>query len=175
MTEPGPAVAARIRPVGVFDIALLAELHAAIFTAPWDRAWSADSLAQSLAMPGACGWLLEEGDAPLGFAVARFTLDEGEVLLTGILPQAQGRGHGRHLMHAVIAAAKTAGVGKLFLEYAEPNAAAARLYHALGFTPVGRRRHYYQTASRGIGHDAITLMLDLAAEPLASARIDKEA
>lgn len=173
MTESAPA-GTHIRTVGAFDVALLAELHKAIFTAPWDRRWSADSLAQSLAVPGAHGWLLEQDAAPIGFALARFTVDEGEVLLTGILPEARGRGHGRRLMLSLIAAARAVGVRKLFLEHAEPNVAAARLYGTLGFMPVGRRPQYYESESRDVRHDAIALMLDLAAaEPVPPARVDK--
>ena len=62
-----------IRPVTAFDLALLAELHAAIFKAPWDQPWSAQSFAEILAMPGAHGWLLASGETPVGFMLARFT------------------------------------------------------------------------------------------------------
>ena len=152
----------RIRPVGAFDVALLAEMHQAIFTAPWDRPWSAESLTQILAMPGARGWLLESGEQPVGFVLACFTLDEGEILLTGILPTARQHGHGAHLMRTVIAAAHEAGVAKLFLEHAELNIAAARLYQQLGFVQIGRRPHYYSGHPMEPGnHDAVTRRLDL--------------
>jgi [ribosomal protein S18]-alanine N-acetyltransferase len=167
-----------IRPIGAFDVALLAELHTAIFTAPWDRPWSAESLAQILAMPGACGWLLEAGELPIGFVLACFTMDEGEILLTGILPAARERGHGARLMRTVIAAAREAGIAKLFLEHAELNVAAARLYQRLGFVPVGRRLQYYSGHRPAPGfhdagrYDAVTRMLDLsAAEPATTARV----
>jgi ribosomal-protein-alanine N-acetyltransferase len=149
-------------------------MHKAIFTAPWDRTWSAESLARSLAMPGARAWLLERDGAPLGLALAVFTLEEGEVLLTGILPDARGRGHGRRLMRAVIDAARAAGVRKLFLEHAEANAAAERLYRSLGFAAVGRRASYYGSQPAGPRHDAVVLALDLAApEPRPGARVDE--
>ena len=166
--------AAQVRPVTAFDVALLAEMHAAIFTAPWDRSWSAESLAQTLSVPGARGWLLEQAEAPLGFALARFTLDEGEILLTGILPAARGQGHGVQLMQAVIDAARGAGLAALFLEHAEPNVAAARLYSTLGFAETGRRRDYYGDKFHPGRHfDAVTRALHLAAaEPSRAARID---
>jgi [ribosomal protein S18]-alanine N-acetyltransferase len=171
----------RVRPVGAFDVALLAELHTAIFTAPWDRPWSAESLAQILAMPGACGWLLEAGELPVGFVLACFTLDEGEILLTGILPAAREQGHGARLMQTAIAAAREAGIARLFLEHAEPNVAAARLYQRLGFVPIGRRLQYYSSHRPAPGHhdagrhDAVTRMLDLsAAEPVPTGRVDTQ-
>jgi len=165
---------ARIRPIGAYDVALLAELHKAIFTAPWDRPWSAESLTQILAMPGARGWLLESDSLPIGFVLARFIMDEGEILLTGILPAAREQGHGARLMHTAITAAREAGIAKLFLEHAELNSAAARLYQRLGFVQIGRRPQYYsphQSSARR--YDAATRMLDLSAkEPAAMARVD---
>jgi ribosomal-protein-alanine N-acetyltransferase len=160
----------RVRQAGLFDAALLAEMHRLIFTAPWDQPWSAESLAQILAMPGAAGWVLERGAEPIGFVLARFTLDEGEILLTGILPAARGQGCGGRLMQAAIAAARKAGVSRLFLEHAEPNQAAGALYRSLGFAPIGRRAGYYRApggmgaggrAAGGRAADAITLALEL--------------
>lgn len=165
-----------IRPIGAFDLALLAELHTAIFTAPWDRPWSAESLAQILAMPGAGGWLLESDARPVGFVLARFTLDEGEILLTGILPAARGQGHGTRLMRAAIDAARAAGIAKLFLEHAEMNIAAAQLYERLGFVQIGHRPRYYTAHQLPVRHyDAVTRMLDFSIEePVAIARVDPE-
>jgi ribosomal-protein-alanine N-acetyltransferase len=164
----------RIRPVNAFDAALLADMHTATFTAPWDRPWSAESLTQILAMPGSRGWLLISGELPVGFVLARFTLDEGEILLTGIMPAAREQGLGARLMRTVVAAAREAGIAKLFLEHAELNVAAARLYQRMGFVQIGRRLQYYSShrppAAR---YDAVTRMLDLsAAEPVPTARVD---
>lgn len=150
-----------LRSATALDSPSLAVLHAAIFTAPWDQAWSAGSFAQVLAMPGARGWLLEQDSRPVGFLLARFTLDEGEILLTGVLPEARRKGHGRRLIEAAIAAARGAGIARLFLEYAEPNIGAATLYRAAGFVPTGRRRGYYG-AVEGRPCDAIACTLDLS-------------
>lgn len=153
--------ATTLRPATAFDCAVLAELHRAIFTAPWDQRLTAESLAQILAMPGVAGWIAEEDRVPVGFVLVRFTLDEGEILLNGVLPADQDQGHGRRLMQAAIDSARTAGVARLFLEHAEPNVAAAALYRKLGFAPLGRRRDYY-VGAEGHRHDAITLVLALS-------------
>ena len=150
-----------VRPVTAFDLAMLAELHQAIFSAPWDQPWSAQSFAEILAMPGAHGWLLTSGDAPIGFILARFTLDEGEILLTGIVPGARRRGHAARLMRIVLDGARVAGVGRLFLEHAAGNEAAAALYGRFGFSAVGRRRAYYERRGGG-REDAITLGCNLS-------------
>jgi len=153
--------AVTIRTVTAFDLPLLAELHAAIFQAPWDQAWSARSFAEILAMPGAGGWLLVESGTPVGFTLARFTQDEGEILLTGTLPQARRRGHAARMMRAVLDSARAAGVTTLFLEHAASNHAAGALYRRFGFSPIGRRRAYYARRDGG-REDAVTLHRDLS-------------
>jgi [ribosomal protein S18]-alanine N-acetyltransferase len=155
--------AVRVRPVTAFDLAVLADLHAAIFRAPWDQPWSAQSFAEILAMPGAGGWLLSEGATPVGFMLVRFTVDEGEILLTGIVPEARRRGHATRLMHVMLEAARAAGIAQLFLEHAAGNEAAGALYGRFGFAPVGRRRAYYERRGGG-REDAITLRCELAAD-----------
>jgi len=154
-----------VRPVTAFDLALLAELHAVIFKAPWDQPWSAQSFAEILAMPGAHGWLISSGEAPIGFMLARFTLDEGEILLTGIAPEARRHGHAARLMRVLIEAAREAGIAKLFLEHAAGNEAAGALYGRFGFSRIGRRRAYYERRGGG-REDAITLRCDLSTPDL---------
>jgi ribosomal-protein-alanine N-acetyltransferase len=151
-----------VRPVTAFDLALLAELHAAIFQAPWDQPWSAQSFAEILAIPGARGWLMTCGETPTGLMLARFILDEGEILLTGIVPAARRRGHAARLMRVLVDEARAVGVGTVFLEHAAANKAAGALYGKFGFSQTGRRRAYYERRGGG-REDAITLRCDLAA------------
>ncbi|MET1026796.1 MAG: GNAT family N-acetyltransferase [Dongiaceae bacterium] len=163
-----------LRPVGPFDLQLLAALHAGCFTADWDQAWSADSFANLLAMPGAAGLLLstaappepgrqeaEQGSGePLGFVLTRSVLDEMEIILLAIRPDHRGQGLGRSLAESVIDQAAKASMRTLFLEYAAPNLAAGRLYRRVGFEQVGLRRNYYRGA-RGSAADAVTMRLEL--------------
>lgn len=164
----------RLRPIGPFDLQILAALHAASFTAPWDQPWRTDSFAEILAMPGASGLLLAEGDEPLGFIVTRRVLDEMEIILLAIHPGRRQAGLGHRLAKAAIdqAADGAAAIGQampgdtssavrsVFLEYAAPNRAAERLYRGLGFVQVGRRRGYYQGAGAE-RIDAVTMRLDI--------------
>lgn len=155
MTCRNPA-AITVRAVTAFDLAVLAALHTSIFKAPWDQPWTAQSFAEILAMPGARGWLMIADETPIGFMLARFTLDEGEILLTGIVPEHQRRGHAARLMRILMDEAHAAGVAALFLEHAAGNEAAAALYRRFGFSPIGRRRAYYERRGGG-REDAITL------------------
>jgi [ribosomal protein S18]-alanine N-acetyltransferase len=62
----------------------------------------------------------------------------------GVVPDWQRRGIGAHLIGAFGRAAFRAGATRLFLEVAEDNVAAFKLYSSIGCTEVGRRKGYYQ-------------------------------
>ncbi len=147
--EAGPAPIA-IRPAGAFDLALLAELHAACF----DERWDAPALASLLAMPGALAFLasgpLAGDQQPLGFVLLRAIAGEAEIISIGVRPEARRRGIGRRLMEAALAAAAAGGAERLFLEVAADNWQALGLYLSYDFTEVGRRPNYYRRNDGGI-------------------------
>jgi ribosomal-protein-alanine N-acetyltransferase len=153
-------LALKIRAVEGFDLPVLAELHAACFTAPWDQPWSQRSFSEILQMPGAGARIAALGSEPVGFALARIVADEAELLLIGVHPDHRRAGHGRVLLDHVIDALAKAGAAKLFLEVAEGNPAANAFYRVAGFAPVGRRPQYYQ------GQDALVLAKPLLAKAL---------
>ena len=130
----------------------LARLHAACFTHP--RPWSAAEFAALLPRPDT---LLEA--APQGFAVARVTLDEAELLTLAVAPAARGQGLGRRLLTRLMAGATARGAGAMLLEVAQENAPARALYARAGFVPVGRRPGYFA------GTDALILRAALAPAP----------
>jgi [ribosomal protein S18]-alanine N-acetyltransferase len=170
----GPSPVA-IRPAGPFDLALLAELHAACFAERWD----VPALASLLAMPGALALLAGGGlgpgdeprdeqspgeqtpgeqppgehplgEQPLGFVLLRAIAGEAEIISIGVRPEARRRGIGRRLLAAALAAATAAGAENLFLEVATDNWQALGLYLSHDFTEVGRRPNYYQRNGGGI-------------------------
>jgi ribosomal-protein-alanine N-acetyltransferase len=148
-----------VRPVGPFDLELLAALHAACFA----DAWSARSLAAMLAAPGTFGLLaLAAEDEPAGFVLVRGAADEAEILSLGVLPAARRRGVGRRLLAAAIARLAAAGVRRLLLEVAESNEAARALYAGAGFSQVGRRPGYYREGPRLTAALIMARPLDLA-------------
>jgi len=119
---------------------LLAALHAAAFPDdPWDEA----TFATLLEDPHITTLIDERG----GFLVLRQILDEAEIITIGATARRQGIG--RALIEAALA---RPGLRVLHLEVAATNAPALALYTALGFTPTGRRRAYYND-----GTDALTM------------------
>lgn len=162
-TEPA-APAVRLLPVMASMHKVVAALHARCF----EDAWNAYTVGQVMRMPGAFGFLAvasgngeSGGDIPIGFALASGAADERELLSIGVLPGYRHNGIGRQLVESVIAESIARGATRLFLEVAEDNTEAQRLYRSLGFVPVGRRPGYYRRKS-GPAVAALTLRRLLA-------------
>lgn len=115
----------------------LATLHAGCF-AETPPPWTAAAFAAALAHPGSLA-VFADGGAALG----RVAADEAEVLTLAVMPEARGRGLGQMLVAALEAAARNRGAEVMFLEVAETNAPARRLYARLGYAAAGRRPRYY--------------------------------
>ncbi len=138
----------------------IADMHAMIFDKPWD----VESMRNLLAHPGAMSLIAKvrmdderEGSAlKAGFVLAQLTADEAEILSIGVLDEYQGRGLGKIMMQGLLRAAKIAQAEKLFLEVAEDNRAARRLYNGFQFKKVGERQDYY-SRSNGEKVDALVL------------------
>jgi ribosomal-protein-alanine N-acetyltransferase len=159
MTAAEPtAPAARLLPVDAAMHKVVAALHARCF----EDAWNAYTVGQVMRMPGAFGFHAvvpgngAGGDVPVGFALASGAADERELLSIGVLPAYRRSGIGRRLVESVIAESIARGAKRLFLEVAEDNAEAQRLYRMLGFVAVGRRPGYYRRKS-GPAVAALTL------------------
>jgi ribosomal-protein-alanine N-acetyltransferase len=133
-----------VRPVGPFDHAIIASIHARSFA----EAWGVQAIAELMAMPGAFGLLVAapsaHGHEPAGFVLARIAQEDCEILSIAVASPHRRCGLARMLMQHATSIAAAAGARRVFLEVAEDNWGARRLYAALGFAPVGRRRNYYR-------------------------------
>lgn len=128
-------------PVHPAQAELLAAMHHICFAEPW----SAVSMAEIFAMPGAFGLVATAAgeERPAGFVLARVAFDEAEILTILALPPYRRQGLGGLLLRAAMDQAQTAGARSMFLEVAENNAAGRALYAAHRFHEVGRRPNYY--------------------------------
>jgi [ribosomal protein S18]-alanine N-acetyltransferase len=141
--------------------AVLAALHGRCF----EDAWSIQAMAEVLGSPGAFAYLAlgaADGnpDQPVGFALARRTGDDAELLSLCVLPEGQRRGIGGALLDEVMRRARQVGARRLFLEVAENNEAAQALYAARGFVAGRRRPDYYRGPNR-VPIAALELYCDL--------------
>lgn len=152
------SAATTLRPIGPFDLDVVAALHAACFDDPWSPA----AIAGVLAMPGSFGLLSNTCGELSGFLLARVAADEAEILSLGVVRQWRRRGIGRALIAAAAAHAAESGARRLFLEVAADNGDARALYLREGFQQVGRRPRYYRRGGGAV--DALLLARSLGAE-----------
>lgn len=130
---------------------VLAALHARAFDHPWNPA----EFASLLASPGTFAIAEEHG-----FVLARAIAGEAEIITLAVTPVARRQGLATRLMQQAIVRAIALGAEAMFLEVAEDNHAAARLYAGLGFEIAGRRVGYYRRAD-GPAVDALVMRLSL--------------
>jgi ribosomal-protein-alanine N-acetyltransferase len=134
----------QIESLGLPDIGVVAKLHARCFF----DAWGPPMIRQVLDMPGAFGLVARRGGygSVIGFALCRVAADECELLSLGVAPEHRARGIGAQLVSASMARAMAGKARWFFLEVAEDNRPALRLYKAFGLAQVGRRLDYYENA-----------------------------
>ena len=152
----GSAVA--IEPIETKDLSAIASLHAVCF----EDAWRLPLLRRIFSVPGTFGLSLRQDNEIVGFVMCRSSGGEAEILSLGVAPAARRSGIAHALMEATIILAVKRSLGALFLEVAEDNEAARRLYEVLHFHQVGRRPAYYRRRD-GPSVDALTLRRQLAA------------
>ena len=140
---------ATVRTLRPHDRQTAMDLYSACFDAPWERIWTADEFANLLASPGCFGVMLIVGDQPSGLALARVAADEAELLTLGVVPAARRRGGASRLLSTVGRRCRRRGARCIFLEVAEDNVPAQRLYEAHGFVAVGRRDNYFDRGLNG--------------------------
>lgn len=135
----------RIVPVTPERLDRAAALHALCFPG---ESWSQADFAGILEIAGASGrWAIDPADPreePQGFLFDMLLGTAGEIVTLGVAPSARRRGAARALLEDLLVRARGSGIASLTLEVADDNAAAFRLYDALGFERAGTRRGYYR-------------------------------
>jgi [ribosomal protein S18]-alanine N-acetyltransferase len=142
------------------------EVVLGIETAAYEFPWSRGNFIDSLSADHPSRMLRDPQGHVLGYFVAMQGVDEMHLLNLTVAPAAQGRGHGRHLLRAVVELARRHGARQLWLEVRRHNERAQRIYTQFGFSVSGVRRAYYP-AGEGRREDAIVMSLNTA--PLAAA------
>jgi ribosomal-protein-alanine N-acetyltransferase len=123
------------------DVESVVAIEQAVFSDPW----SANSFREALQHPAVFFACAQSGGRDVvGYVVAWFAADEGEIANLAVAPTGWGNGVGRRLLDAALAAAAEKGIAKVYLEVRDSNQRARRLYHSSGFEEVGRRHRYYR-------------------------------
>ena len=124
----------------------LENLHKACFP---NKPWSASDFAD-LKKSG-CDIIASQN----GFVVWRVVADEAEIITIGVHPNARKSGIASAMLAIIENDIKKRGGKKIFLEVAENNEPARKLYEANGYKKIGVRPKYYD------GIDAILMEKDL--------------
>ncbi len=120
-----------------------ARLHATGFPHAWD-ALDFERLIGAETSFGHAAVDTRDPRRVLGFVLSRRAADEAEVLTIVVDPASRKLGLAGRLMRANMDTLSRHGVKSWFLEVAESNTAARRLYAGLGFAEVARREGYYR-------------------------------
>lgn len=152
------AAAATLRPMRESDLDAVVAIEVRAYPFPWTRGIFRDCLHAGHAM-----WVLEREGVLLGYGVLGIAAGEAHVLNVCVAPEAEGRGHGRRMLRALLKVARGGGALRVFLEVRPSNPHAISLYHDEGFNEIGRRPRYYPAPNHG-REDAIVMALELLPE-----------
>ena len=95
-----------------------------------------------------------------GFLIGRVIDQDAEILNVIIHPDYRRLGKASKLIGMFEKEAKDSGSSRCFLEVAESNSSAKKLYKALGYLKVGQRNNYYKFAD-GRKDDAVILSKEI--------------
>ncbi|HWZ57527.1 MAG TPA: ribosomal protein S18-alanine N-acetyltransferase [Gemmatimonadaceae bacterium] len=163
MTKP---VRVTLRPAVSEDLDAVVAIERQSFT---DPPWSRASFTALVDSPRAFFTVACSAAALIGYVVSWLVGDEAEVANLAVAPEWRGQGVGAALLDAALAEMRRGGAHVAHLEVRDSNLPARALYGSRGFTPVGRRRRYYQAPVE----DAVLLRCDL--RPIDGAERQSEA
>lgn len=129
------------------------------FDPQFGEAWNRAQCLGVLSMPGAILLLGRDGNRARGFALVRVVIDEAELMLLAVAPDARGRGLGRALLQESMKRAAARGAINYFLEVRSDNP-AIELYGEQGLLCIGNRQNYY-VGNDGKRRDAMTFRKSL--------------
>jgi ribosomal-protein-alanine N-acetyltransferase len=144
-----------IGPAARDDVPAIVGIERAAFSDPWSARSFGEALDRSTIFFSCAR---RDGVGVVGYVVAWFVADEGEIANLAVAPSAWGMGVGRALLDATLDEAERRRISAVYLEVRVSNDRARRLYESRGFEEVGRRRGYYRRPVE----DAIVLRRSLA-------------
>lgn len=146
-----------LRRMTVEDLDTVLAIEVAAYAFPWTRAIFGDCL-----VAGYRAWVAQRGPMICGYGLLSTGAGEAHVLNLCVSLTERGVGTGRQLLAQLLADARSAGAGQVFLEVRPSNASAIRLYEAAGFHLISRRPGYYP-AKNG-REDALVMAMELLSE-----------
>lgn len=133
------------------DLPRVLEIEGVCFSVPWKES----TFRALLGRTDTDLFVAEAEGAVVGYSAAWTVFDQAELGNVSVAPVARGHGIGGALVDAVVERVKERGARECFLEVRESNLSAQAIYHARGFTVIGRRRSYYNQPTE----DALVMRL----------------
>ncbi len=147
-----------VQPIGAEWAEDCERLHGASFAFGWSKVDFESYLTDRDVLSD--GALANGGKLLGGFIMSRLTPPDSEILTFAVDPSRRGGGIGRMILEKHLENLERNGARLVFLEVADDNAAALKLYGRAGFKEIGRRENYYQRAD-GSRRAAINLRLEM--------------
>lgn len=120
---------------------------AALYAEALPPGWPAEELAEACSDPSRAVFKATEGSYLHGFLILQFAADEAEILAIATAKDWRRRGLAASLLRRGISACQDRIMSCIYLEVAENNTPARRLYEKFGFVVIGRRENYYRSSS----------------------------
>ena len=144
-----------IRAMSRSDVPTVATLERDIYPQPWSARVFFDELGHA----NRSYVVATEGDEIVGYGGFMLVESDAHVTTLSVTPSQRRRRLGTRILLALVERAVGRGARHLTLEVRATNTDAQLLYERFGFSPVGKRKGYYQ------GEDAIVMWaLDVDAE-----------
>lgn len=118
----------------------------AFSTVPNAATYGREELAEMLAKPGSCGFVLED-DMPVG--IYELDLQTGEIEGVGLAETARGRGLGRELLLLAMDLLAEHGYDSCWLLVSTDNQVAYQLYQKIGFHTRQVRSRWFRAETTG--------------------------
>ena len=123
---------------------------AALYAEALPPGWPADELAASCADANRAVLKAADGAHLHGFVILQFAADEAEILAIAVAKDRRRLGYAASLLRGGIWACHNRFISCIYLEVAESNTPARKLYEKFGFLVIGRRANYYRTPSSAL-------------------------
>ncbi|MEL7310923.1 MAG: ribosomal protein S18-alanine N-acetyltransferase [Pseudomonadota bacterium] len=137
------------------DVDVVARIESQSYRFPWSLGIFRDCL-----LAGYHCLVVDQQAEVRAYGVLSMAAGEAHVLNVCVAPAFRRQGYGMMLLNEMIRVARESRIRRIFLEVRPSNLAATSMYHALGFTTIGRRSNYYKAENNG-REDALVLSLTL--------------
>ena len=120
---------------GIFFAPIASKIHKMCFK----HGWNEKEFQKLLALPTSRLWMTE-----VSLLLCSEVADEMEILTICVLPENRRQHVAQDLLFELFQYAKSQRIKRIFLEVAEDNIPAQKLYLGMGFIQTGKRAGYYK-------------------------------